>query len=159
FSADHAAGVQSDAARATPRRAVTTAVIARAVRMPPHRRVAGGEARARDGPLDPCRRRWPIGVAMTFLHVSASWLFLAAALVGAWFTYNTYRPLVRPAQAAAVSFFAGWLTSELAIHHIAWQLGMTALFAWAGALAAWPGRLGLAISVVSWVGLARCYAR
>src|SRR5262249_47282715 len=49
--------------------------------------------------------------------------------------------------------------SELALHHVAWQVGMTALFAWAGALSAWPGRLGLAISLVSWAGLVRCYAR
>ena len=75
--------------------------------------------------------------------MSISWLFLAAALWGAWFTWNAYRPIHRPAGLATLSFFAGWLTSELALHHILWQLVLTALFIWAGALAAWPGWLAL----------------
>jgi acetyl esterase/lipase len=87
------------------------------------------------------------------------WLFLGAALVGGWFTFNAYRPIHWPAPLALMSFFAGWLTTELAFHHLAWQLVMTALFVWAGALAAWPGWLGLAITLVSWVFLARCYVR
>jgi hypothetical protein len=28
--------------------------------------------------------------------MSISWLFLAAALWGAWFTWNAYRPIYRP---------------------------------------------------------------
>ena len=87
------------------------------------------------------------------------WLFLFVSLVGAWFTYNAYRPAYAGPQRAAVSFFAGWLTTELAVHHIAWQAGMTLLFAWGGALSAWPGRVGLLITLVSWIGLWRCYAR
>jgi len=55
-----------------------------------------------------------------------------------------------------VSFFAGWLTGELALHHLAWQAGMTLVFAWAGALRAWPGWIGLAITLLSWCGLACC---
>jgi acetyl esterase/lipase len=93
------------------------------------------------------------------LHAWTPWLFLVVSLVGAWFTYNTYRPIHWPATAAAVSFFAGWLTSELALHHVAWQIAFTAAFVWAGALGAWPGRLGLAITVVSWAALMRCYFR
>lgn len=88
-----------------------------------------------------------------------SWLFLFVSLVGAWFTYNAYRPVYAPAPRAAVSFMAGWLTTELALHHIAWQVGLTLLFAWAGALQAWPGLLGLGISIVSWAALWRCYWR
>jgi acetyl esterase/lipase len=56
-----------------------------------------------------------------------------------------------------VSFFAGWLTAELALHHIAWQVLMTVVFTWAGALRAWPGILGLVVSMISWIGLALCY--
>ena len=89
--------------------------------------------------------------------MSISWLFLAAALWGAWFTWNAYRPIYRPAGLATLSFFAGWLTSELALHHILWQLAATVLFVWAGALAAWPGWLALGIVVVSWIGLARAF--
>jgi acetyl esterase/lipase len=91
--------------------------------------------------------------------MQVSWLFLLASLWGAWFTWNAYRPRYAPAPLAALSFFAGWLTSELAVHHIVWQGVMTVVFAWAGAFAAWPGRLGLAITAVSWLALARCYWR
>ena len=89
--------------------------------------------------------------------MSISWLFLAAALWGAWFTWNAYRPIYRPAGLATLSFFAGWLTTELALHHILWQVAFTALFVWAGALAAWPGWLALGIVLVSWIGLARAF--
>ena len=81
-------------------------------------------------------------------------LFLAVALVGALFTFNAYLP--RPAHGswlAVPSFFAGWLTSELVTHHFAWQLAATAFFVWMGALDAWPGWLGLGITVVSWAAL------
>jgi acetyl esterase/lipase len=89
--------------------------------------------------------------------MSISWLFLAAAVWGAWFTWNAYRPIYRPAGLATVSFFAGWLTTELALHHILGQLAATVLFVWAGALGAWPGWLALGIVVASWIGLARAF--
>jgi acetyl esterase/lipase len=88
-----------------------------------------------------------------------SWLFLAVSLWGAWFAWNAYRPIYRPALLATFSFFAGWLTAELAVHHIVWQLAATLAFAWAGALLDWPGRIGFAITVVSWAALYRCQAR
>jgi len=46
------------------------------------------------------------------------------------------------------------LTSELSPHHFAWQLAATIFFVWMGALDAWPGQVGLAITVLSWAGLA-----
>lgn len=88
-----------------------------------------------------------------------AWIFLFVSFAGAWMTYNAYRPIFAGARRAALSFVAGWLTTELALHHIAWQVAFTAVFIWAGALQSWPGQLGLAISVVSWVGLWRCYWR
>ncbi len=87
------------------------------------------------------------------------WLFLLVTIVGAWLTYNAYRPIFAPPRLAAVSFFAGWLTTELAVHHIAWQALLTLGFIWAGALRAGPGKLGLLITIVSWVGLASRYWR
>src|SRR5439155_18861742 len=75
---------------------------------------------------------------------------------GAWFTWNALRPMAGASRRGVVSFFAGWLTGELALHHLAWQLAMTLVFAWAGALRAWPGWAGLAITLLSWCGLARC---
>jgi acetyl esterase/lipase len=87
------------------------------------------------------------------------WLFLLVSLAGAWFTYNAYRPRYAPQRIAAISFFAGWLTTELALHHIAWQALATLIFLRLGALHAWPGVLGLLITVGSWLGLWRCYGR
>lgn len=83
-----------------------------------------------------------------------SWLFLAVTLVGALFTFNAYLP--RPAHGSWLSvpsFFAGWLTSELVAHHFAWQLAATAFFVWMGALDAWPGWVGLGVTVASWAAL------
>jgi acetyl esterase/lipase len=82
-----------------------------------------------------------------------SWLFLAVSLWGAAFTWNALFPTFRGARRSALSFAAGWLTSELAVHHIAWQALATLVFGLAGAFEAWPGRIGLALTVVSWVGL------
>ncbi len=85
------------------------------------------------------------------------WLFLAVSLVGAWFTLNAFRPIGGFARLAVVSFFAGWLTTELALHHLAWQALFTALFVAAGALAGWPGWVGFGVTLVSWAGLVRCF--
>src|ERR1043166_8389138 len=88
-----------------------------------------------------------------------AWIFLAVSLVGAWLTYNAYRPRYAGGRRAAISFFTGWLTTELALHHIAWQVLATLFFLRAGALHAWPGKLGLLITFASWVGLWRCFER
>ncbi len=84
------------------------------------------------------------------------WAFLAVTLVGAWFTFNAYLPRLpqrRQGPLIVPSFFAGWLTGELSAHHFAWQVVATTVFVWAGALEAWPGWAGLAITFVSWAFL------
>ena len=81
-----------------------------------------------------------------------SWIFLLVCLVGAGLVWNVYRPS-GGLRASAPSFFVGWLTGELALHHIFWQAVATVLFVWAGALEAWPGKLGLAIAFASWAAL------
>jgi acetyl esterase/lipase len=81
------------------------------------------------------------------------WLFLVVTLIGAWFTFNAYVPQRRTGPLVLPSFFAGWLTSELSAHHFAWQLAATLFFVWAGALRAWPGWVGLGITLASWIGL------
>ena len=80
-------------------------------------------------------------------------LFLAVTLIGACFTFNAYLPQRVLGLLTVPSFFAGWLTSELASHHFAWQLVATAFFVAAGALESWPGWLGLGITAASWAGL------
>jgi acetyl esterase/lipase len=83
-----------------------------------------------------------------------SWAFLVVTLIGAWFTFNAYVPHRSTGPFIVPSFFAGWLTSELSAHHFAWQLAATLFFIWMGALDAWPGQVGLAITLLSWAGLA-----
>ncbi len=80
-------------------------------------------------------------------------LFLFVTLVGAAFTWNAYFPRRPQTWMAVPSFFAGWLTGELATHHFAWQVAATVIFVAAGALSAWPGWLGLGITVGSWIAL------
>jgi len=93
------------------------------------------------------------------LSAVIAWLFLVVSLVGAGFTYNAYRPTYVHPRRAVLSFFAGWLTTELAIHHLLWQVAVTAVFLWAGALDRWPGVVGLAVTLASWVGLVGCHQR
>lgn len=81
-------------------------------------------------------------------------LFLAVSLVGALFTLNAYVPQRRTGPLVIPSFLFGWLTSELPIHHIAWQVVATLFFIWAGALESAAGWLGLGISLLSWIALA-----
>ncbi|MFP6639641.1 MAG: alpha/beta hydrolase, partial [Myxococcota bacterium] len=69
-------------------------------------------------------------------------LFLAVSLIGGLFTLNAYVPQRRTGPLVIPSFFFGWLTSELPVHHIAWQLVATAVFVWAGALGSGAGWLG-----------------
>jgi len=83
----------------------------------------------------------------------------ARSILGAALTYNAYQPRYSAPRRAAVSFFAGWLTAELALHNIALQVLVALILIRAGALHAWPGQLGLVISVGSWVALWRCYQR
>jgi acetyl esterase/lipase len=87
------------------------------------------------------------------------WLFLAASLAGAVLTCNAYRPRYYPPRLAVASFFAGWLIGELPFHTIAWQAAATLVFAAFGALDAWPGIVGLALTALSWIGLCGLHFR
>ncbi len=92
------------------------------------------------------------------LDPRTGWAFLAFSAWNAAFTYNAFRP-IRRGPVSIVAFFAGWLTCELALHHVAWQVGATLLFVVAGALDNEPGLLGFAISVASWAALVRLHLR
>lgn len=83
-----------------------------------------------------------------------AWAFLGFALFCAWLAWNTYRPLFRPAPLAALSFLAGWLTSELAIFHIIAEFGVAFAFVYFGALEAWPGYLAAVLLFGGWALLA-----
>jgi acetyl esterase/lipase len=85
--------------------------------------------------------------------VTTSAWFLVFALWCAAYTALALWPPRRPAFLIPVTFFATWLTSELAIWHLCWQVVFTVGFVWAGALESAWGWLALVVNVVSWVGL------
>jgi hypothetical protein len=55
-----------------------------------------------------------------------SWFFLGASLVGAAFTAAALQRPRRLRAFVVPYFFGAWLTSELAMHHLAWQAADTA---------------------------------
>ncbi|MCB1014081.1 MAG: alpha/beta hydrolase, partial [Acidimicrobiales bacterium] len=81
-----------------------------------------------------------------------SWLFLLVSAVGFAFTVNAFLP-TNNRVFLVPSFFASWMTIELAGHHLVWQAVATVVFVRLGALDAWPGWVGLALTALSWVGL------
>lgn len=85
--------------------------------------------------------------------------FLVVSLIGAWFTFNAFNPMLAHRRRSIISFFAGWLTAELALHQIAWQVLAAVVFVWLGALAAWPGQVALGICVASWAALLLLFRR
>jgi acetyl esterase/lipase len=78
--------------------------------------------------------------------------YLVVSLIGLAFTLNAFRPL-RFEAVSVFSFFAGWLTSELPLHHLFWQAVATIVFISLGALNGWQGWVGLGVTLVSWIGL------
>lgn len=82
-----------------------------------------------------------------------SWLFLGVSLIGAVFTANAFVPVRRVPALFMPSFFGSWLTAELALHHVLWQAVATFVFVDLGALAGFPGWVGLLITLGSWIGL------
>lgn len=83
--------------------------------------------------------------------------FFLLSLMFAWLSYNLYRPIYSPPQPATFSFITGWLTGELAVHHILWQSLLVLLFAWGGAVSGFWGMLGLGLCLVAWAGMGYFY--
>jgi acetyl esterase/lipase len=93
---------------------------------------------------------------------TTSWLFLCLALAGGAMTATALVRADRLGYGNMLWFLSGWLTSELALFHVLLSAIVTTAFALASdALQAWPGRLALALVLVSWAGLlaAQCRAR
>ncbi len=81
------------------------------------------------------------------------WAYLVVSINGAAYTLNAFRPIRKSRIFSGWSFFASWVTIELAPFHLAWQVLATGLFARRGALRSPAGKVGLAITVASWLGL------
>lgn len=78
-----------------------------------------------------------------------SWTLFGAGALAFVLAANVWRPARAPGSVAIVSFFAGWLVGELALHAVAGQLLLAAVLVELGALVAWPGVAGLALSLVA----------
>ena len=84
-------------------------------------------------------------------------LFFLSALLFGWLAYNLYYPAYRQSQLATLSFVVGWLTGELALHHILLQATLMFLFIWSGSVSGFSGAVAFAIYVVSWITLTNFY--
>lgn len=84
-------------------------------------------------------------------------LFFLSAILFGWLAYNLYHPVYRQPQFATLSFLLGWLTGELALHHILLQAALLFLFVWAGAVDGFSGAIGFAIYASAWVCMVNFY--
>ncbi|HVX17755.1 MAG TPA: alpha/beta hydrolase [Acidimicrobiales bacterium] len=80
------------------------------------------------------------------------WVLLALGSVSALFTVNARYPS-RNRWLVAPSFFASWLTIELAPQLLLGQAAIAAVLCVFGALGSAPGWVGLVLCALSWVGL------
>lgn len=76
-------------------------------------------------------------------------LLLVFGFFAAWLSVNVYRPLRPTVSVGVVSFFLGWLTGELAMHHVVVQVLALAYFIHDGALTTPLGYAGAALTIVS----------
>ncbi len=78
---------------------------------------------------------------------------LAISINNAVYTVNAFRPVKQNPLLFGQSFFAAWLTIELAWFHLIWQVLATAWFGFKGAWRSREGKLALGLSVASIAGL------
>jgi acetyl esterase/lipase len=76
------------------------------------------------------------------------WLFLGWSLVGVALAANVLWPRPAPSGLSIVSFFAGWLVGEMALHALAFQVLAAAVFIALGGAVGWPGLAALVLTGV-----------
>ncbi len=79
--------------------------------------------------------------------------YLVCSVLGLLATIVATVRVRRPGPLSFPVQMTSWLTGELALWHIAWQVVATAVFGLLGAFSATAGRVGLALSLVSGAGL------
>lgn len=84
-------------------------------------------------------------------------LFFATSLLFSLLAWNLYHPRYHGPKLAALSFMTGWLTGELALHVIFWQILLVAFYVLIGAVWGFFGALGFLICIASWLGMAFYY--
>lgn len=89
----------------------------------------------------------------------APWLFLVGSVISLLAALTALLPGRRMSYASIPYFFFAWLTAELAVHHIAWQVTAASVLIAHGALGSWPGVLGLLIALCAWAALGACQRR
>jgi acetyl esterase/lipase len=80
-------------------------------------------------------------------------VYLAGCVAGVVLTLNAWRPLRWPSLPALASGMLGWLTTELALHHLAWQALLAAWAIHLGALSSLPGVCVVIAAAASCAGL------
>jgi acetyl esterase/lipase len=82
-----------------------------------------------------------------------SWVVLTLATAGGLLTVTALVRADRLGWGNAFWFLSGWLTSELAMFHVAASAVIVLAFAFTPAFRYWPGQLALGVIAVSWYGL------
>lgn len=85
--------------------------------------------------------------------------FLVLATLGLVFSVLTFARVRLSPQLLIPTFVVGWLRGELALQTIAFEALVSVAFAWGGAFEAPAGRLGLALTLVSWALLVAVHRR
>lgn len=83
-----------------------------------------------------------------------SGLYFFLAVVSAIGTWSAVIQARRIYWAAPFYFLVAWLTGELAMIHLIWQVALTALLAFSGLLDSGLAQAGLGVFALSWLGLA-----
>lgn len=86
-----------------------------------------------------------------------TFLFFLFSLVVGWGSFNLFYPITRHPGGSVVSFLAGWLVGELALHHLAFQVFIVLLFVWGGAVEGLLGGVGFLICITAWLALGFFY--
>jgi len=95
------------------------------------------------------------GIADNFAENMMSWagFYFFVGLISLACTASAIVQARRVYWLAPLYFLAAWLSGELALIHLIWQLSFTALLAFSGGLADSTAQAGLGVFTLSWLGL------